>query len=548
MGEHWAEVIFDSVSDGIILAGPDWRVRTINSAAERLLQVSRDELVNRVLGQEYRPVGPREAAALREVMETRRPRTLRDIKLTAPGLVGRRFDAQVDPCEDGGIVLVFRDATERVRLEEEARTAAQEAQATSRARSEFLAMMSHELRTPLNAIIGYSDLLETQLAGPLTERQRIYLERLRASARHLLGLLTDVLDMAKGDAGRLSVRREVAQPLHAVESALAIVRPDAATQRLGLSVTCPAEGATAYVGDEQRVRQILVNLLSNAVKFTEPGGRITVTCGTTQHPEAEADLADSGEWLYIRVADTGIGIAAEQLATVFEPFMQVEAGHTRRRGGSGLGLTISRRLARLMGGDLTGVSRLGHGSTFTLWLPAAPQGAQVADATALGRLVKRDGSLTGLRELGDMLGRRIHDVVESYVHRLRALPIVPHAGPMSDTDLEDHVASFLADLAQSLEIIERTGGEPTDIIRDGSALQRLIAERHGALRYRLGWTEDALAREFAIMYEELERVAREAPPAGADVESALDLLKRLLDYTKAVSLRGFRHAAAEATT
>jgi len=130
------------------------------------------------------------------------------------------------------------------------------------------------------------------------------------------------------------------------------------------------EATSAYVGDRDRVRQIIVNLLSNAVKFTAPGGRISVRCGTTGRPEPSAQVVGEGPWASIAVEDTGIGIAPDQLPRMFQPFVQAEDGHTRTRGGTGLGLTISRQLARLMGGDLTVTSHEGKGSCFVLWLPA----------------------------------------------------------------------------------------------------------------------------------------------------------------------------------
>jgi signal transduction histidine kinase len=126
-----------------------------------------------------------------------------------------------------------------------------------------------------------------------------------------------------------------------------------------------------YRGDEGRVKQILVNLLSNAVKFTEPGGRITVSCGVTEHPDPAAALDGDGPWMFICVEDTGIGISAERLAAVWDPFVQGDMGHTRTHGGTGLGLTISRRLARLLGGNVSARSEAGAGSAFFLWLPAA---------------------------------------------------------------------------------------------------------------------------------------------------------------------------------
>jgi hypothetical protein len=201
-----------------------------------------------------------------------------------------------------------------------------------------------------------------------------------------------------------------------------------------------------------------------------------------------------------------------------------------------------------MGGELTAESRPGRGSRFTLWLPAAVGTQEAGTALAPALRLERREQPAGLRAVSEMLGRHVQDVVQAYVQRLRELPIVPQARSLSETDLEDHAASFLADIVQSLEILERTGGEPADIIRDGSDLQRLIADRHGALRYRLGWTESALAREFEIMYEELAKVAHDAPPEDADVQGVMDVLRRVLDHSGLISLRGFQRAAGEDRT
>jgi signal transduction histidine kinase len=281
---------------------------------------------------------------------------------------------------------------ERVRLAESARhadaaraeadAARREAEAASQAKSAFLATMSHELRTPLNAVLGYVDLLDLGIAGEVTDAQRAYVERIGASGRHLLGLINDVLDLAKIEAGQLSVSRQPYPASAAVRAALALVRPQAAARALVVEdAGCGPEGGAdpvgpAYVGDERRVQQILANLLSNAVKFTAPGGRVQVTCATTREPPpGRAPGAGRGTWLTVRVRDTGVGIAPEQHEMVFARFHQVNHGdagpYRRTQGGTGLGLAISRELARLMGGDLTVESEAGSGSAFTLWLPAA---------------------------------------------------------------------------------------------------------------------------------------------------------------------------------
>jgi signal transduction histidine kinase len=255
-------------------------------------------------------------------------------------------------------------------LADDARRLAAEAQEANRAKSQFLSTMSHEIRTPLNAIIGFTSLIDLEIAGPLTPPQRQYLERIRASSAHLLKLIEDVLDLAKVEAGRMEVRRERARAEAAMSAAVGLVEPQAGAA--GITIAYHEGSTGCYLGDEDRVRQILVNLLANAVKFTERGGRVTVTCGTAREPDAEArHLSRDAPWVFIRVADTGMGIAPEMRESVFAAFVQTEQGLTRRKDGTGLGLTISRELARCMGGDLTLRSELGRGSAFTLWLPAA---------------------------------------------------------------------------------------------------------------------------------------------------------------------------------
>jgi signal transduction histidine kinase len=249
----------------------------------------------------------------------------------------------------------------------EADAARDEAQAANRSKSEFLATMSHEIRTPINAIIGYTDLLTMELEGPLTPGQHAQLERVRFSSRHLTGLVEQLLDFARIEAGSLRIERRVAFVEDAVAAAVTVLGPEAARKGVALSSDCA--GGLRYHGDPQRVDQILLNLVSNSVKFTEPGGRATLRCAHA-HGKLPATQAE-GAWVCLRVEDTGIGIAPDQVERIFEPFVQVESGYTRRHGGAGLGLAISRRFARWMGGDLTVESTPGAGSAFTLWLPAA---------------------------------------------------------------------------------------------------------------------------------------------------------------------------------
>ncbi len=242
-----------------------------------------------------------------------------------------------------------------------------EAEAASNAKSDFLAKMSHEIRTPINAMMGYAELLQMGISGPVTEAQSKQLGRIRASGDHLTELIGEILDLAKIEAGQMSVQPKIAPIGEAVEAALTIIRPAATTKGVELASLVSGNPEARYFGDPQRVQQILTNLLSNAVKFTPSGGMVSVRCDTGSRPGVERSAVV--EWVCVTVRDTGVGIAAEHVERIFQPFVQVETGYTRSQGGTGLGLTISRNLAQLMGGDIDVESEPGQGSAFSLWLP-----------------------------------------------------------------------------------------------------------------------------------------------------------------------------------
>jgi signal transduction histidine kinase len=232
----------------------------------------------------------------------------------------------------------------------------QAAVAANDAKSTFLASMSHELRTPLTAIIGYEELLADGITGPVTESQRQQLGRIKASATHLLGLIDEILTFSRVEAGSERAQMDVVEVRTVLEDAAALVAPLVDDRGLLLTVELP-DRPQSVCTDAQKLRQILVNLLSNATKFTERGG-ITLSASRARRQ------------MLFHVRDTGIGIPQQHLQQIFEPFWQVDQRANRRVGGTGLGLTVSRRLAQLIGGDLTVESRVGGGSTFTLQIPA----------------------------------------------------------------------------------------------------------------------------------------------------------------------------------
>jgi len=251
-------------------------------------------------------------------------------------------------------------AIQNARLFREIADKSRQLEAASRHKSEFLANMSHELRTPLNAIIGFSEVLAERMFGDVNEKQAEYLQDILASGRHLLSLINDILDLSKVEAGRLELELGRFHLPTALDNALTVVRERASRHGIALDVAVDA-GLGNVVGDERKIRQILLNLLSNAVKFTPEGGRVGVT----------ATAADGV--LTISVSDTGIGIAPEDQAAIFEEFRQVGVSGAQRSEGTGLGLTLAKKFVELHGGHIWVRSQVGQGSTFTFTLPVRPE-------------------------------------------------------------------------------------------------------------------------------------------------------------------------------
>jgi signal transduction histidine kinase len=266
------------------------------------------------------------------------------------------------PFSDQQITLLetFADqaviAIENARLFEELQGTSRELAAASQHKSQFLANMSHELRTPLNAIIGYSEMLQEEVEDLGEEALLPDLGKINAAGKHLLGLINDILDLSKIEAGKMDLDLQTFGVPDLVRDVASIVRPLVEKNANTLAVACPDDLGQMHA-DLTKVRQALFNLLSNAAKFSE-GGTITLT------------VQREDGWLTFAVTDTGIGMTDEQMGRLFEAFSQAETSTRSRYGGTGLGLAISRQFCRLMGGDIAVTSVYGQGSTFTIRLPA----------------------------------------------------------------------------------------------------------------------------------------------------------------------------------
>jgi PAS domain S-box-containing protein len=253
------------------------------------------------------------------------------------------------------------------RAEQELRHAKDAAERASRVKGQFLSTMSHELRTPLTAIIGLSDLLETDVAGPTTGKQKDYLARIKSSAWHLAAIIDEILTFSRTDAGKEQVRLAEVDVAEIARGVVMTLSAEAEARGLALRLA-GADGRMTVIADGGKLRQVLINLVGNALKYTE-------------HGSVDVELDAAGDGMAIHVRDTGPGIPADRCDDIFEPFVQGDQSSTRSRGGTGLGLTVARRLARLMGGDVVVASTPGLGSTFTMRLPAQLPLSIVAEAT-----------------------------------------------------------------------------------------------------------------------------------------------------------------------
>jgi PAS domain S-box-containing protein len=376
------------MADGVIVVDASGHVERSNAAAEELIgkdlvDIPVDEWAARfdLVSVEGRPLSPQEFPLMRAM----RGEVVRRATFIVRSEWGaeRHLSCSAGPIRDAsgepsGAAMVLRDVTDEHQYAEMLRHTNRELRRqaevleqvnhqlreATKAKDQFLAVMSHELRTPINAIMGYSDLLDLGVKGPLNNDQRAMLSRVRETSKHLLGLINEVLDLAKIGAGRMDLVIADLDVGQIVERAAQQIMPQATEKGLTMDVRGPADGGQVCVrADETRLTQIIINLVSNAVKFTSEGG-VTVS-----YDDVDGHIA-------ISVRDTGPGIPADQAERIFEEFYQVDGGLSRASGGTGLGLAFARRFARLMDGDVRVRTEVGKGSTLIVVLPSVENASQ----------------------------------------------------------------------------------------------------------------------------------------------------------------------------
>ena len=374
--------LIESNIDALMTTDPRGIITDVNKQTEALTGCTRDELIGAPFRNYFTDADRAEAGINRVLAEGKVTNyeltaRARDGKLTVVSYNATTFHDRDRRLQ--GVFAAARDVTELKRYERTLQQKNVELEDASRMKSEFLANMSHELRTPLNAIIGFSEVLRDGLVGAMSEKQRSFTGDILRSGQHLLSLINDILDLSKVEAGKMLLDLDAVEVSSLFVNSLTIVREKAAARRIRLVLEAES-GLGSMMVDARKVKQIVYNLLSNAVKFTGDGGLVTLRAAKVERSRvgqldgkpgrsftpSENAFAD---FLEISVTDSGIGIAAEDLAHLFKPFSQVDSGLARKFEGTGLGLAMVKLLADLHGGSVAVESEVGVGSRFTVWLP-----------------------------------------------------------------------------------------------------------------------------------------------------------------------------------
>ncbi len=382
--QFYTRSLIESNIDALITTDPRGIITDVNKQMEALTGCTRDELIGAPF-KDYFTDPERAEAAIKLVLGESK---VTDYELTARARDGKEtvvsYNATTFHDRDRklqGVFAAARDVTERKRYE-------QSLEQANRAKSVFLANISHELRTPLNAILGYSEMLQEEAVERKLDEFGADLRKINGAGKHLLALINNILDLSKIEAGKMEMFLETFDVARMIDEVASTIRPMVKENANTLHIEC-APDLGAMHADQIKVRQGLFNLLSNAAKFTHDGN-ITLNAGR--------EIMDGSEWIVFRVADTGIGLSPEQIVKLFQDFTQADPSTTRKFGGTGLGLALTRRFCQIMGGDVTVHSLPGKGSVFTIKLPAVvsevkPEAAaEIAGAQVVG--ASRDGDGT----------------------------------------------------------------------------------------------------------------------------------------------------------
>ncbi|MFW5986059.1 MAG: response regulator, partial [Halanaerobiales bacterium] len=360
--KNYAEAVLNSSADGIFSVDQNRRIKTWSRGAEKITGYSSGEVRGKIVCDVIKIFNDQDEHLCKEdkcfIEELTADKDIAsDIEVRVKNKEGQKIPCQFSVAtiydhrgQPNGSVQVFRDISRQkaniLKMEK-----------ANKVKSEFLATMSHELRTPLNSVLGFAELLENKAAGPLTEKQKKYLENIISSGRHLLSLINDILDISKIESGEMTWQPTTFNLKQLLKNCLLMVRGIASKSDIKLNSNITGEGLQNVEGDERKLKQIVHNLLQNAVKFTSSGGEIGLKAWR------------EGDYVNIQVWDTGIGIPEDKQDTIFEPFVQLDSKLNRQYEGTGLGLDLVKKMTELCGGEIEVESSPGEGSKFTVILP-----------------------------------------------------------------------------------------------------------------------------------------------------------------------------------